>query len=213
VDTAVLTLDRIPAPLAQASLPLARGLSAHLERVDGANRSAAERALAALIAHLTDAAEHGAPSAALGEAALARLLSASEASDLDLSSLASAVDSERSRLRSELDEAFAGASLALIMLPGPNLIYILTCSASRGRRTGIVSAAGVETATLIHVSAAVAGLSALVASSRPAYAMIVLSGAGYLGPTGFRPGGAQRFVAVATYAGLGGNAVLSLLMS
>ena len=105
VDVAVTTLDRVPAPLARASMPLARGLAADLDRADGATRVAAERALERLISHLERAAEHGAPSAALGGRVLARMLSTSEACEVELSTLAATVDAERRRLRAELDEA------------------------------------------------------------------------------------------------------------
>ena len=52
---------------------------------------------------------------------------------------------------------FALAALALIAVPGPNIIYITTRSLADGRRAGMVSVLGVETGTLIHVAAAAAG--------------------------------------------------------
>ena len=55
---------------------------------------------------------------------------------------------------------FALSALALVAIPGPNLIYIVTRSIDQGRRAGLASALGVETATLVHVAAAAAGLSA-----------------------------------------------------
>jgi threonine/homoserine/homoserine lactone efflux protein len=75
---------------------------------------------------------------------------------------------------------FAGAALALIAIPGPNLIYIVTRSVAHGRRAGIASAFGVETGTLVHIAAAVMGLSALLASSRVAFDAIRYTGAVYL---------------------------------
>lgn len=76
--------------------------------------------------------------------------------------------------------AFAVATIVLIALPGPNSIYILTRSASQGRHAGVISAFGVETATMVHILVAVVGLSALVASSPVAMTALTIAGAAYL---------------------------------
>jgi len=81
---------------------------------------------------------------------------------------------------------FALAALALIAVPGPNLIYIAARSISDGRRAGLVSVLGVETGTLVHVAAAAAGLSALLASSAVAFASVKYAGAAYLVYLGIR---------------------------
>lgn len=81
---------------------------------------------------------------------------------------------------------FALAALALIAVPGPNLIYITARSISQGRRAGLVSVLGVETGTLVHVAAAAAGLSALLASSAVAFALVKYAGAAYLVYLGVR---------------------------
>lgn len=77
--------------------------------------------------------------------------------------------------------AFAAASVVLIALPGPNLVYIVTLSASQGRRAGLLAAFGVESATLVWIGAAVLGLSAAIAASPTVATTITLIGAGYLG--------------------------------
>ncbi|MFD7259086.1 LysE family translocator [Streptomyces sp. NPDC059874] len=82
--------------------------------------------------------------------------------------------------------AFALASLVLVAVPGPNLIYIVTRSVQDGRRAGIVSALGVETGTLLHVIAAVCGLAALVADHPLALIVLRYAGAGYLAYLGVR---------------------------
>ncbi|WP_419999598.1 LysE family translocator [Streptomyces boninensis] len=82
--------------------------------------------------------------------------------------------------------AFAVAALALVLVPGPNLIYILTRSVAQGRRAGLFSALGVETGTLVHVSAAVVGVSAVIAHSEVAFAVLKYTGAGYLLYLGIR---------------------------
>ena len=81
---------------------------------------------------------------------------------------------------------FALAALALIAVPGPNLIYITARSIDQGRRAGLVSVLGVETGTLVHVAAAAAGLSALLASSAVAFAFVKYAGAAYLVYLGVR---------------------------
>jgi threonine/homoserine/homoserine lactone efflux protein len=75
---------------------------------------------------------------------------------------------------------FAAVSLALIAVPGPNLIYIVTRSVSQGTRAGLVSALGVETGTLVYVTATALGLSSLIARSAAAFAAVRWAGAGYL---------------------------------
>lgn len=76
--------------------------------------------------------------------------------------------------------AFAAATIVLVAVPGPNLVYILTRSVSQGRRAGLVSALGVETGTLVHVLAATLGVSALVAASPVAFTVLSWGGAAYL---------------------------------
>ncbi len=75
---------------------------------------------------------------------------------------------------------FALAALALIAIPGPNMVYIATRSMSEGRSAGISSALGLLTGTAINVVAAAAGLSALIASSDVAYNVLRYAGAAYL---------------------------------
>lgn len=75
---------------------------------------------------------------------------------------------------------FAAAAVILIAVPGPNLLFIMTRSIAEGRTTGLISGLGVETGTLVHVSAAAIGLSALLASSATAFAVVKYLGAAYL---------------------------------
>ncbi|WP_431045536.1 LysE family translocator [Streptomyces sp. P1-3] len=82
--------------------------------------------------------------------------------------------------------AFVAASLVLILVPGPNLVYVLTRSVSQGRRAGLCSALGVEAGTLVHIAAAAFGLSALIARSDVAYAILKYAGAAYLVHLGVR---------------------------
>ncbi|NGO77438.1 LysE family translocator [Streptomyces sp. YC504] len=96
---------------------------------------------------------------------------------------------------------FAATAFALILLPGPNLVFVLTRSAAQGRRAGLVCAAGVEAATLVHIGAAALGVSALIAHSEAAFLAVKYAGVAYLLYLGLR---ALRSPAA---AGLGADAV------
>lgn len=78
------------------------------------------------------------------------------------------------------------ASLALVVIPGPAVVYILTRSVSQGRRAGLVSAVGVNLGSTVHVFAAVAGLTVLLANSAAAYTTVKWAGVGYLAWIGIR---------------------------
>ncbi len=75
---------------------------------------------------------------------------------------------------------FLAAALVLVIIPGPNIVYIVTRGVHQGRAAGIASALGVEAATLIHVAAATLGLSAILASSATAFSVVKYAGAAYL---------------------------------
>jgi threonine/homoserine/homoserine lactone efflux protein len=75
---------------------------------------------------------------------------------------------------------FAAASIALLAVPGPAVLYIVTRSVSQGRGAGLVSVLGVHAGSVVHVAAAALGLSALLASSATAFAVVKYLGAAYL---------------------------------
>ena len=75
---------------------------------------------------------------------------------------------------------FAAASLALLVIPGPAVLYIVTRSLEQGRRIGLASVAGVHVGTVVHVLAAAAGLSAILVSSAAAFTTVKYAGAAYL---------------------------------
>ena len=106
VDAAVAALDRVAAPVAEALLPAAQGLTADLDPASG--DPVVERALAAhkrLLAHLEAAATDGHRDTALGRGPLERLLATGEATEVDLGRLEERADAERDRLRAMLQEA------------------------------------------------------------------------------------------------------------
>jgi threonine/homoserine/homoserine lactone efflux protein len=80
----------------------------------------------------------------------------------------------------EVFAAFAVASLALLIVPGPSVLYIVTRSMDQGRAAGLVSVLGIHTGSIVHVAAAALGLSAILASSALAFGVVKYAGAAYL---------------------------------
>jgi len=76
--------------------------------------------------------------------------------------------------------AFAAAGFLLLLTPGPAVLYIVGRSVEQGRLAGVVSVLGITTGTLLHVAAAVVGLSALITSSVLAFSIVKYAGAAYL---------------------------------
>jgi threonine/homoserine/homoserine lactone efflux protein len=81
---------------------------------------------------------------------------------------------------------FAGASLALLAVPGPAVLYVVTRSLDQGRTAGIVSVLGVETGTFAYALAAAAGLTGLIAASEIGFTVVKYAGAAYLVYLGVR---------------------------
>ncbi len=75
---------------------------------------------------------------------------------------------------------FVTATLALLLVPGPAVIYIMTRSIDQGRTAGLVSVAGIESAAFVHTLAAALGLSAILLSSALAFDIVKYIGAAYL---------------------------------
>src|SRR5580698_10135836 len=75
---------------------------------------------------------------------------------------------------------FSLAAVLLLLTPGPAVLYIVARSIEQGRVAGSASVCGIATGTLVHVLAAALGLSALLASSALAFAVVKYAGAVYL---------------------------------
>lgn len=75
---------------------------------------------------------------------------------------------------------FVAAASALVLVPGPNMILIVTRAAAQGRGAGLATAAGVESATVVHIAVAVSGGAELVSRSPAAYLVLTHAGAAYL---------------------------------
>lgn len=81
---------------------------------------------------------------------------------------------------------FVAAAMLLFIVPGPAVLYIVTRSLSQGRKAGLVSVLGIHLGSLIHIAAAMAGLSALIAASATAFTALRWAGAAYLVYLGIR---------------------------
>ena len=75
---------------------------------------------------------------------------------------------------------FCLAATALIVIPGPAVLYIVSQSVGQGRRAGLISASGVATGGFVHVVGASIGISGLLLSSATLFSIVKFAGAGYL---------------------------------
>lgn len=82
--------------------------------------------------------------------------------------------------------AFVPAVVAVVVAPGPDSVYTVTQSLSRGPTAGVVAGLGTATGVLVHTAAAVVGLSALLRTTAEAYLILQYAGAVYLAYLGIR---------------------------
>ena len=75
---------------------------------------------------------------------------------------------------------FIATSLALLAIPGPAVLYVVSRSIDQGRRAGLASVLGITTGTVVHVTLATVGLSSLVLASKVAFDAVRYVGAAYL---------------------------------
>ena len=75
---------------------------------------------------------------------------------------------------------FLSAALLLAIAPGPGMLYVLARTLAGGRREGLLSSLGTFLGGMVHVIAAAAGVSIILAKSALAFATVKYLGAGYL---------------------------------
>ena len=75
---------------------------------------------------------------------------------------------------------FALTGLLLNLTPGNDMLYIMARSSGQGTKAGVVSALGIGAGCVVHIVAAVIGLSALIAQSAVAFNVVKYAGAAYL---------------------------------
>jgi threonine/homoserine/homoserine lactone efflux protein len=81
---------------------------------------------------------------------------------------------------------FIATALALLAIPGPAVLYVVSRSIDQGRSAGLASVLGITTGTVVHVTLATVGLSSLVLASRVAFDAVRYVGAAYLIVLGVR---------------------------
>lgn len=81
---------------------------------------------------------------------------------------------------------FSLAALAILVVPGPAVVYIVTRSMHQGRGAGLASVLGIHVGTVVHLTAATVGLSAILVSSATAFTVVKVLGALYLIVIGIR---------------------------
>lgn len=116
---------------------------------------------------------------------------------------------------------FFVASIVLIEIPGPSLLFALGRALTTGRRQALLSVVGNGLGVLLQVLAVSVGLGALVAASATAFTVLKLAGAAYVvylgvqairhrsdarralvGPDGARPAGAAHALRTGVVVGL-----------
>src|SRR2546426_1013174 len=75
---------------------------------------------------------------------------------------------------------FVLTALALLAIPGPAVLYVVSRSIDQGRSAGLSSVLGITSGTVVHVTLAAVGLSSLVLASRVAFDAVRYVGAAYL---------------------------------
>lgn len=75
---------------------------------------------------------------------------------------------------------FISAAVLLTLMPGPDILFVITQSITRGRKAGMVFAAGLCTGLIAHVTAVSLGISVLLMSSSLAFTVLKFAGAAYL---------------------------------
>ncbi|MCK5074871.1 MAG: LysE family translocator [Calditrichia bacterium] len=75
---------------------------------------------------------------------------------------------------------FLGASVILTLMPGPDIIFVITLSITQGKKSGILTALGLVTGLIAHTTAASLGLSIILYESAVAFQIVKYLGAAYL---------------------------------
>ena len=75
---------------------------------------------------------------------------------------------------------FILASVLLTLMPGPDILFVITQSVTQGKKSGIIFALGLVTGLLFHISAAAFGISLIIYQSEVAFNVVKYAGAAYL---------------------------------
>ena len=91
---------------------------------------------------------------------------------------------------------FALVALAMVLTPGPNMIYLLSRSICQGRAAGLISLGGIALGFMIYLLCAALGLTAIFLSVPLAYDILRIGGViylSYLAWQALKPGGRSPF--------------------
>jgi len=83
-------------------------------------------------------------------------------------------------LKYEILISFISASIALTIMPGPDIIYVLLQSVSNGKKYGIVASLGLVSGIIVHTTLVAFGVSALINQSPKLLLLLKIIGAAYL---------------------------------
>lgn len=75
---------------------------------------------------------------------------------------------------------FLTAAIILTLMPGPDILFVTAQSISQHKRAGIMTALGLCTGLIVHISEAAFGISAIIYQSATAFTIVKLAGAAYL---------------------------------
>ncbi len=83
-------------------------------------------------------------------------------------------------MESAIIVSFLGTAILLTLMPGPDILFVIAQSISQDVKAGIVTACGLCTGLLVHITAAVLGISALIYSSSAIFSIVKFAGAAYM---------------------------------
>ena len=92
--------------------------------------------------------------------------------------------------------AFASLAVAVVLTPGPNMIYMISRAITQGRLAGLIAYSGVAVGFVAYLLCAAFGLTAIVFAVPYAYDVLRFVGAAYIAWLAFealRPGGKSPF--------------------
>jgi threonine/homoserine/homoserine lactone efflux protein len=75
---------------------------------------------------------------------------------------------------------FLSTTIPIVWFPGPSVAFVLTKSVQKGRVVGLCAMAGAEVGYLVHVFAAVVGISAVISASQSLFTVVKIAGVGWL---------------------------------
>lgn len=76
--------------------------------------------------------------------------------------------------------SFLGVAILLTLMPGPDILFVMTQSISQDKKARIATTLGLCSGLIVYITAATLGVSAIIYQSALAFAIVKYTGAGYL---------------------------------